>query len=160
MLDSKATVLDHLPIERGRFEDALAEISDADKVEVWVEEEWTTKDLMAHITAWEQLLLRWFDMFAQGESPPIPGPGQWDEYIERFNAEVYEANRDRTLAEVTAHWHQVYQQLVAAIQALPEDSNDEYWSRWGIEAPWSFFAEYHLHYAHHFQSLKAWLDRS
>lgn len=158
MEETKANIIKQLQLERGRFEAILTEISDADKVEAQVEVEWTIKDLMAHITAWEKDLLRWLDLAVQNKAPDVPAPGEWDDFIERFNAAAYLANRDRSLAEVTADWQQVYQQVVLALDALPDDPANPYWSLWGGQAPWDLFAEYYKHYPDHLKSIRAWLD--
>jgi hypothetical protein len=157
----KATVLNRLQAERARFEATLAQLTDRQIIEVRVLNEWTAKDILAHITAWECQLLCWLNQAAQGQSPDMPAPGTWSEYIEWFNAHAYAENRDRSLASVRAAFVQVYQQLVAELRALPEDPNDRLWSVcWEGQPPWGFIATYYKHYQEHGRQIAEGLEKS
>ena len=157
----KTTILNRLQAERACFEATLAQIGEAQMTEAHVLGEWTVKDILAHVTAWEHQLLHWFGMAAQGQPLDMPVPGTWSGYIERFNAHAYVENRDRSLADVRAEFAQVYQQLVSELQALPEDPADQLWSVWlDGQPPWGFVATYYEHYQEHGRHIQKWLNRS
>jgi len=157
----KITVLNRLQAERACFVAMLAPLNDKQITELRVLNEWTVKDILAHVTAWERQLLHWFEMAAQGRSPDMPAPGGWSGYLERFNAQTYAENRDRSLAEVRAEFVQVYQQLVEKLQALPEDPHDRLWSVWWDgQPPWGFVATYYEHYQEHGRQIQEWLNRA
>ena len=125
-------------------------------IEVLVQDEWTTKDIMAHITSWERELLRWLDMAAQGLPPDMPLPGAWSDYVDAFNNQVYVECRDYPLVQVLTDWRQTYQKLQVELEALPEDENDPLWSVWLDEKPpWGFIATFPEHYRFHRWLLEA-----
>ena len=95
----KNTVLEHLQTERKNFEAALAQMDSAQIESALVQDGWTVKDILAHISAWERELLRWLEMSACGEPPDIPPPGTWSRYLHQFNARTYQGNRERPLAD-------------------------------------------------------------
>jgi hypothetical protein len=41
---------------------------------VWGDD-WTVKDLIAHLTEWQRMLFRWFEEGSAGKKPVIPAPG-------------------------------------------------------------------------------------
>jgi len=44
------------------------------------ESTWSVKDIMAHISAWEKLMIRWLEESLRGETPQRPAPGEsWDD---------------------------------------------------------------------------------
>lgn len=158
---NKRTVLNRLRDERSHFEELLAGLSESQMTNVALGDGWTIKDTLAHLTAWEKELLRWLKMAADGQRPDMPRPGQWDSYIEAFNAREFVANRQRSLDEVLTEFRLVYSQLWTALQALPEDPNHPSWSVWyGGQPPWGLVATYYHHYAEHRQTIESWLPET
>jgi hypothetical protein len=42
--------------------------------------DWSIKDIVAHLTAWEERLVAWLEAIAHGTSPELPPwPGNFDE---------------------------------------------------------------------------------
>lgn len=155
---TKQTVLNRLRDERSHFEEMLAGLSENQMTNVALDDGWTIKDTVAHLTAWEKEMLRWLKMASEGVSPDMPRPGHWDTYVQAFNAREFAANRHRPLNEIMVESRQVYSQLWAALQALPDDPNDPSWAVWfGGQPPWSLVATYYHHYAEHRQVIEKWL---
>jgi hypothetical protein len=102
---------------------------------------WTVKDVLAHITAWENELLRWLDKATNGIAPDIPAPGEWSEYTEQFNIQAYLDSRDRPLEDIVLSFREVFDRVIFELRALPTDTNDDYWSVWFRgKPPWDLFA--------------------
>ena len=157
---NKSGIIERLQAERAHFETALAQMSEAQMAEVPVQDEWTAKDIVAHLAAWERECLDWFEAAACGESPDLPEPGSWGPYMDQFNARIFAENRNRPLADVLADSRQVYAQFLAALRALPEDSDDALWSVWQDGAPpWGLLATFYEHYWVHRKPIQAWLNR-
>jgi hypothetical protein len=146
--------------QRARFEQALAGMTEADVINVPVQERWTAKGIVAHIAAWELKLIGWLRAAALRQWPDIPATGTWATYIEQFNDRCYAENRDRPLAEVMAQSHQVFSELMAEMEALPEDPHHALWSVWeGGRPPWRLLASFYEHYREHGEPIRAWCER-
>src|SRR6202521_5973988 len=97
---SKTQLLTELRTEQAAWEALLAEIGQAHMTQPEVAGGWSIKDIVAHLTGWSrrsglrfQALLRHEPDFA----PPWPPDLREDDEI---NAWMYEANRNRPLADV------------------------------------------------------------
>ncbi len=75
--------------------------------------EWSAKDLMAHVTFWESLMVARLG----GPKPAV----EWAGDVDATNAAVYAANRERPLADVRRDFDAVHRDLVARVEALSDD---------------------------------------
>ena len=81
---------------------------------------WNTKDLLAHLSAWEQLLIHWYDTGERGKLPDPCPTGMSRRQIDAHNAQIYECNRERPLDEVLDEYQSSYDQVLVLVQSLPE----------------------------------------
>ena len=154
-----SSILECLDIERSAFESLLAQVHPAQRDAIPVQDDWTVKDILAHISAWELELLRWLEMAKAGEPPDIPAPGYWASYIGQYNAQAYARNRDRPLADVEREFQEIFARLREVMESLPEDPTDPVWSVWyGGTPPWQLLAEYYKHYEEHAVPIRNWLQ--
>jgi hypothetical protein len=155
----KAFLIEQMRAQRAWFEQTLAGMSEAAMVGVPVQEHWTAKDIVAHIAVWERQLIGWLHAAARGQRPDIPAPGTWGLYLEQFNARCYAENCNRPLDEVMAESHEVFEQLMVELEALPEDPQDDLWSAWlGGKPPWELLATFYEHYREHGEPIRRWLE--
>lgn len=156
----KNTLIAQLEADRARFNAAIAHLSDEELVSAPLEESWTGKDLLAHITAWEAHLLGWLATAERGVPLNLPEGAGWDPYVEAFNHEAYEHNRDRSLEAIRHDYETNYAALLDRLRALPDQEDDPRWGPWkdGLP-PWGLLLTYPEHYRHHIQSVAAWLAR-
>lgn len=123
-------------------------------------DDWSVKDLLAHITAWEERLLEWTAASLRGETPERPAPGMtWDD-LDRLNAQTYQANKDRPLADVRADYQACFERVCAALEKLdPADLFDPARFPWRAGEPlWHMVAaNTWWHYREHREALQAWL---
>ncbi|MCW5879762.1 MAG: ClbS/DfsB family four-helix bundle protein, partial [Anaerolineae bacterium] len=103
---AKATLLEKLSIERSRLEDLLSQLTPTAMEQPGVDHEWSVKDILAHLAAWDCRGMDWIATAVGGERPAIPEAGKtWDD-ADALNAATYLANRDRPLDEVLADFQQ------------------------------------------------------
>lgn len=117
---TKSELLTDLGSEQEQWEALLAQIGEARMDQPGVAADWSIKDIVAHLTGWRRRTVARLQAAQRGEadpSPPWPAQLQTDDEI---NAWIYEANRDRSVPEVLSDSRQVFDQLVAAIEAFPE----------------------------------------
>jgi hypothetical protein len=88
---------------------------------VYAESGWTVKDIVAHVTAWEEEVARALAGYARGALYKIPN---FD--LERYNAATYQARRGLPWEQVQAQWKTSRDQLIRITAQLPPAKlNDE-----------------------------------
>ncbi len=112
----------------------------------------SVKDVLAHVTAWERLLLSVLPQVNSGQKELPTGDDGAFEGTDAFNERVFAENKDRSYEEITADFDAAYSELIACIKATPEERllgpDSPTW--WGQEATWQFIAENtYQHYTEH-----------
>jgi hypothetical protein len=118
---TKSELLTWLQEEYQQWEALLDEIGPARMDEPGVNGDWSMKDMVTHLTAWQPRASANLQAALRGEpEPPPPWPAhlQTDDEI---NAWIYESNRGRSVREVLDESRQVFRQLLAVVEELPED---------------------------------------
>ncbi len=117
---SKDQLLRDLDNEYGKFEDLLDSIGESRMETPGVAGHWSVKDVVAHITSWRRRTVQRLQAARTGAVvPPPPWPADILE-DDDINAWLYERERGKSTREVLDDSRQVFQQLRAAIAALPE----------------------------------------
>src|SRR5215217_4116813 len=117
----KSEFLNGLKEEYHQWEALLSQFDPAHMDEPGVTGHWSIKDIVAHLTGWRRRTVARLQAAQRNEpEPPPPWPAhlQTDDEI---NAWIYEANRGRSVHEVLDESHQVFQQLLAVIEGLPDE---------------------------------------
>jgi hypothetical protein len=103
------------------LEKSLAPLSGEEMIQPGVTGNWSVKDILAHIAAWEQLFLSWNRSGIQGHTAGRPPVGMSQRAIDELNQEIYESHRDRGLEEIKAEFSASYRQILAAVEEIPEE---------------------------------------
>ena len=143
----RAELLAELDSEREAWEGLLAQIGEDRMEEPGVAGSWSIKDVVAHLTAWRRRTVGRLEAVANGRpepTPPWPADLHGDDEI---NAWFHARDRDKAVGEVLDESRRVFQELVAAIQKLPDDTlSDPTRFPWMEGAPLSgaaFFGHFH-----------------
>ena len=154
---SVARMLALVETEWHRFDRAVAAIAPGEVAAVKVVGEWTAKDLVAHVAAWERRLLGWLEAAHRGEPPTSRDPLITPDEVDAWNARVYAQHKDRPLAEVSAEAQSTHRELVQALGAIPGDPADPWWALWPPElSPWVLVAvNTYEHYPEHLLPIEA-----
>jgi hypothetical protein len=118
---SKSQLLKDITTGRRQLEKNLSALSEEDMTQPGVTGTWSVKDILAHLVAWEKLLLDWYRAGIQGYSPTIIPVGMRQKAIDALNQEIYEQNRKRNLDEVIAEFRTSYQQILTTLEGIPEE---------------------------------------
>ena len=116
---TKSELLAELDQEWANIERVCAGLSEEDKVAPGKEGEWSVKDILCHLSAWEKYLLDRLAMVLTGQPPLYPAMFSWDD-VHRFNAQVYFENKDRSLTSAVIEFRNLYQGVVTVIEALSD----------------------------------------
>jgi hypothetical protein len=157
---TRAKVLELVHIEQEALQTVLDQLTEVQMTQPGVENNWTVKDILAHIADWEQRMVRWIEETMRGEVPERPAPGMtWDD-LDELNEQTYLANKNRSLAEILAGFETSYQQAVKAVETLTEeDLLDPHRFAWREGDPmWHMVAaNTWWHYKEHRQAIESWL---
>jgi tetratricopeptide (TPR) repeat protein len=151
-MDTKATLLDLLERAYKEEQAFVARLSDEERSAVGAVEQWSAKDVLAHVVIWKERRAQLLTPAARSEPPATFGD------IDQVNAEIFEAHRHDSWAEILEHSEQAHRSLVERTQALEDDelaATDAFpwqtgrplWRRIvgnGYIHPIAHFAEYYL----------------
>lgn len=154
---TKQEMVEKIFHERALFEQLIRSFTAEQLTTAGVEETWSVKDILHHITAWEQLMCQWLEEAMRDETPQRPS--DWDE-IHALNAQIAERGRSRSLDEVLADFYTSSERVLRVVTAVPEDAlfdpnrfawreGDPLWHMVGGNTFW--------HYADHEKPIRAWL---
>ncbi|MCP4964435.1 MAG: ClbS/DfsB family four-helix bundle protein [bacterium] len=83
-------------------------------------EQWSVKDLLAHLDAWHELLLGWERIGAAGEKPEMPAPGLTWKDTPVLNAQIWERTKDDGWDQIAGrldHSHTALRKLISSYEA-------------------------------------------
>lgn len=82
---------------------------------------WSIKDILAHITAWEQMLLRFhIGKKPFGEAAGMEAVNYETDEIDDINEAFYRRDKDKPVSEVLAAFRRSYEQVLATLEAMDE----------------------------------------
>ena len=157
---TKDEILDALEDNRENLLEALEGLSDAAMLEVGVVGDWSVKDLLAHISAWEAELVKLLWQAHQGQQPTgiyfkgVP--------IDEINAVWSEAAKSRPLDRVLDDFISVRKQTILQLQHFSDqDLTDPQRYSWAKRHPlWEWIAENSFdHEAEHAVEIRAWREQ-
>ena len=100
------------------FKESYAGLSDAQLMKPGVTGAWSVRDILAHVTTWEEEALEHLPLILKGGTPPryaIRYGG-----IDAFNVQMTEQKRRLSLSEVRAQLAATHDRLVDFIETAPE----------------------------------------
>jgi hypothetical protein len=147
----KTEILEQISATHLLLEAHLSSIGELQMLQPGVNGDWTVKDLLAHITWWEQHLLRRLrtgrdDLYQEGVSVQVS--------TDQANALMIAASRSRPLPEILDEFSASYKEVLAGIEALTEEDIAQAEIYEAIA--WDTFR----HYLEHTAMLQAWIRES
>jgi uncharacterized damage-inducible protein DinB len=115
----KQQILDKLEGAWGAFTEACAGLSDEQLLEPGVTGGWSVKDILAHVSWWEEEALKHLPHILQGVRPPRYSVTYGG--IDAFNAQMTEQKHGLTLAEVRRQHAETHRRLMEFLQGVPEE---------------------------------------
>jgi len=96
------------------FNQSFAGLPDSALREPGVTGEWSVKDIIAHVTTWEEETLKALPLLAEGKRPPQYGG------VDAFNARESARKRALSLAIVRRLAAETHRRLLAYLETAPE----------------------------------------
>lgn len=116
---SKDKILNKLDTTWTDLLDSYASMTDAEMMQPGVTGEWSVKDLIAHVTSWEEEALKHLPTILEGKRPPRYSVTYGG--IDAFNAQVMAQRKTLSLAEVLRQRDETHRRLIDLIQGVPEE---------------------------------------
>lgn len=111
-------LLKALAASRAELDAALAGLTDEQMTEPGVLNDWTVKDILAHLTAWEVELVTVLGKLARGQTPkPV---GETDAETNALNAKWHKDYQSRPLDRVLEDYQAVRPQSIRQVERLTE----------------------------------------
>jgi hypothetical protein len=131
---------------------SYAGLSDAELTEPGVTGAWSVKDIIAHVTWWEEEALTHLPLILAGGRPPRYSVTYGG--IDAFNAQMAEQKRKLSLAEVLRERDETHRRLIDFIQNVPEDqiaSETRFRRRLRLDT--------YGHYPKHAEAIQGWREQ-
>lgn len=153
----KAQELERMQIGYDAFDALLAPLTEAQMTALGVNDGWSVKDNLTHLSAWHKRVIQLLNATMQDTPLPDPTP---DLTTDEVNAQFYEENRHRPLQDVRAEFRATYQQVHEAVQAISdEDLNKPLDWLDGRSVGEYVPGNTYEHYQEHADIIEAWLKR-
>jgi hypothetical protein len=121
--ERKADVINRIEVEHRRLEKNLMSISEDNLQKPGVNGDWSVKDVLAHLTDWEERFLGWYEAGLRGEVPETPAPGlswSWGN-LDILNRQVFEKHRHSSLEDVQTAFEKSYQRTLEVVRSIPAE---------------------------------------
>ncbi len=116
---NRSRLLKRLETEWTAFKDSYAGLSDSDLLEAGVTGEWSVRDIVAHVTWWEEEALEHLPVILRGGKPPRYSVTYGG--IDAFNALKTEQKSNLSLSAVLRERDYTHQRLIDFLESVPED---------------------------------------
>ncbi|WP_169239087.1 ClbS/DfsB family four-helix bundle protein [Candidatus Roseilinea sp. NK_OTU-006] len=125
-MNDKHDILKSLRDEFNRWEALLVGMSEAQITTPHPPSTWSIKDVLGHLWAWQQVSIARMEAALHNGEPAMPDwlaghDPESEAHRERFNARIYERNRDMAWPEVHRRWRDGFLHLIALSEQIPED---------------------------------------
>lgn len=134
------------------FKESYAGLTDAQLLEPGVTGDWSVRDIIAHVTTWEEEALKHLPLIIAGGRPPRYSTSYGG--IDAFNARTTEQKRGLSLADVRGQQEDIHRQLVDFIRDAPEDQFAH-----ETRARRRLRLDAYGHYPLHTEAIREWRER-
>jgi hypothetical protein len=134
------------------FNASYAGLADAELMEPGVTGAWSVRDIIAHVTWWDEEALTHLPLILQGGRPPRYSVTYGG--IDAFNARMTEQKKHFSLSEVLRERDDTHRRLIRFIESAPEDQilrETRFRHRLRLDT--------YSHYPKHAEAIRKWRER-
>ena len=148
---NREQLLNRLESAWASLQESFTGLSDDQLMEPGASEEWSVRDILAHVTTWEQEALRYLPLIVNGQTPP-----RYSQYggLNAFNAQMTAQKKSLALPDVLRQLSSTHRRLVEYLQSVPEEqfsSETRFRHRLRLDT--------YSHYRLHSTVIRAWRQR-
>jgi hypothetical protein len=163
-MNMKEHILAALREQFNSWEELLASLNEEQITAPRFDDDWSIKDVMAHLWVWQQISIARMEAAALDREPEYPiwivNLGEdWEEDADRVNALTYETNHEKPGSEINQNWKNGFLWFLALGEKISERDlldGDRYpWLK-GYSLAFILVASYD-HNQDHLEKLIVWL---
>ena len=117
---TKAELLESIRTTRELLEKKITRLTREQMVWPGSMDNWSVKDILAHLVDWEQRFIGWYRAGLQGEVPETPAPGMTWRELPALNQEGYQQHRDEPLEYVLDWFEKSYHEMLGLVEGMQE----------------------------------------
>jgi hypothetical protein len=134
------------------FLGSLAGLSEEERLEPGVTGNWSVRDIVAHVTTWEEEALKHLPFVLKGGTPPRYSTAHGG--IDAFNARTTLEKKDLSIRQVFRQMNDVHGRLITLLWRVPEN---------GLRSETRFRHRLRLdtygHYPKHARAIRRWREK-
>jgi hypothetical protein len=135
------------------IKESYAGLSDSQLTEPGVMGDWSVKDILAHVTWWEEEALKHLPLIIKEGRPPRYSTQYGG--IDAFNALMTERKQDLSLADVLQQQEETHRRLIDYLQSAPEEQFTQ-----ATRFRHRLRLDTYSHYPKHAKAIREWRERS
>jgi hypothetical protein len=163
-MNMKEHILTALREQFDSWEELLASMDEKQITDPHFDFDWSIKDVMAHLWAWQQISVARMDAAGQDREPEFPKwvtelGEDWEENADRVNALTYETNHEKPWAEIHQNWRNGFLRFLELGSKISEKDlldGDRYSWLKGYSLAFILVASYD-HHQEHIEKLLDWM---
>ena len=147
-MDRRQRLLKRLDSCWRTFRESYVGLSDSAMLTPGVTGAWSVRDIIAHVTTWEEEALKHLPLVLMGKRPPRYSVTHGG--IDAFNAKTTEQKKKLSLVEVLRSQEDVHHRLIELIEGVAADQ---------LGGDTRFRLDTYGHYPKHADAIKKWRER-
>ncbi len=158
MIMTKDELVDKIETEWNNLQAALDGLTEEQMHQPGVVGEWSVKDILAHITAWQTRLITTLFKAEKGFTPETTETGPT---VDQLNEQLYREMKDRAFDQVWDDLDSSYYQLLIRLEGWKEkDLFDPRKFQWMKGQPFAdnIAGDSYEHYAEHAAQIREWRE--
>jgi hypothetical protein len=126
-MSSKHSLIARLRAAFDRWDQFLTSRTDEELVAPRLPGGWSTRDVIAHLMAWQQISIARLQAALKDEDPRLPSwlggadPFYAEEHTAEFNARILELYHKESSSSVHRAWREGFLHLLESAEAIPEE---------------------------------------
>ena len=151
-MSTKEQVTEREAAAWARLETLVAAVPEERRETPALEGGWSVKDVLAHVTTWEEEALKKLPVILEGGRTPKYSVAYGG--IDAFNALMHEKNGGRTLAQVMDRLKRTHRKLVKYVESVPDEAfmkEGRFMSRLRYDT--------YRHYPEHTEMIRVWREK-
>ncbi len=117
---TKGQLIEDAQTERAALEKLLATLTPEQMTQTKSADDWSAKDVLAHLIEWEGMVMKWYETGVKGKVPAVPSEEfNWGQ-LPQLNHAIYLKNRDKSLEDIQKEFKTSYKKIMKLIESIPE----------------------------------------